>query len=274
MKNTPKGLSFESGQTLKQVFTKLKESDGFSLRQWAQILDLSPSYLNLVLNSQRLPSQKRLQVLADSLGMDSLAMTDLKKSHARDWLRSKGLADQGLSEDKKILQTVEEISDGDSVLMKSWLHSALLEFSTCENFQEDKEILADFFGVHITTIAEVLKELEDSGFLVRKNGVLKKKSPRMRIPTTRSRKVMRDFYIKLFKKAAQVMQVQTDKAAFDRRLISGYTVAVNPKNISEAKAILERAMLEAAAKLSEGACTEVYQLQFQFFTLMNSVAKN
>ena len=89
----------------------------------------------------------------------------------------------------------------------------------------------------------------------------------MRIPTTRSRQIIRQFHLQMIDKAKLHLQKNNEKVSFEKRLVTGYTIAVNPKQINKAKLILEKALIEASMQLIKGKAKEVYQLQLQLFPL-------
>ncbi|MGZ3771926.1 MAG: TIGR02147 family protein [Bdellovibrio sp.] len=257
---------------LKEAFMNLKKHDGFSLRQWSQIVDLSSSYLNLVINSKRLPPKQSLLKLAQSLNFDKLATESLLEAYEHDWLKLKGISsnkDQSLLKQFKEFHTVAE---DDSVLLKSWLHLAVLEFSTCENFTSDPVDLAKIFNTSPSNIKIVLFDLLDSGFLIKTpEGQLKKINLKMRVPTSRSREVVRNFHIENLKNAIHHLQTFKDQESFQKRLITGYTVAVNSNKLEEAKLMIEKSMIEIVNQLTDGASEEIYQFQIQLFPLTRKV---
>jgi hypothetical protein len=118
-----------------------------------------------------------------------------------------------------------------------------------------------------TEIQKALRELEQEGYLVRKKGILKKQNKKMRIPTTRSRQLIRNFHIQMLDRAKYQLQTKSDKESFERRLVTGYTISTNTKQLSKAKLIMEKALIEISTTLSQGMPNEVYQLQFQLFPL-------
>ncbi len=259
--------TFESSEILRKAFLALKTSDGLSLRKWSALVDINVATLTRIINSQRLVPKKHLPKLAKSLDFDAVAQNALVQAHSRDWLRSKNVEPEQIrkahvSEDRRI----QEIIENDEVLLKSWLHLSILESTICNNFVEDISLIAKQFGVHSRDVQAVLHDLELAGYLVREKGSLKKKNKKMRIPTKRSRQLVREFHTQMLRKATLELQA-SDSASFAARLINGYTVAVNPDNIESAKLVLEKALIEAATLLTEGTCTEVYQLQLQLFPL-------
>jgi hypothetical protein len=58
---------------------------------------------------------------------------------------------------------------------------------------------------------------------------------------------------------------RTAQEDFEGRFIGGLSVAINPEHLAAAKLKIQAALAEAGELLSRGPCTEVYQLQVQFF---------
>jgi hypothetical protein len=56
--------------------------------------------------------------------------------------------------------------------------------------------------------------------------------------------------------------------SFERRLITGISIAANPENLDRARDILLAALHEVASVLSEGECTELYHLNAQLFSVL------
>lgn len=261
-------VAYESSALLQKAFLEMKANDRFSLRKWSELTGINAATLNLIINSKRLAPQKHLAVLASSLGFDSLATRNLERAHGRDWLREKGLADDNtMARDASEDPEIHEVTSDDSILLKSWSHLALLEFTTCENFREDTDEVATRFGLSPKQVRQTFDELEQAGFVVRSRGRLKKKNKKMRVPTQRSREIIRKFHLQMLQRAIAHLQASHDRTTFGKRLITGYTVAVNPENVDRVKVALEKALLEASAQLATGSCSEVYQLQLQLFPL-------
>lgn len=255
--------TFESSLQLKKAFSRMKKAEGLSLRSWAGELSLSPTLVSQVINGKKLGSLTTVMKLGRSLEMDPLDLLDLQEALERDWLRKKGI------EPRKELPSrleVEKVILDDEVLLKSWLNLALLEFTTCDNFKEDLDFLSEKFQAPRPLIRMALNELKKSGFVKHENGQLRKQTRQMRIPTHRSRKIVREFHSQMLDKAKKEL-CKDGPEDFAQRLITGYTIAGNPARLEEAKTILQKALIDIAQVLCEGECTEIYQLQSQLFKL-------
>ena len=218
------------------------------------------------MNSKKLPSKKLAATLAHVLGLDALDKTELLEALSRDLIQEKGLG-SGI-ESPSFTSEVHEIQDHESVLLKNWFNIALLEFSGCENFVENPRQIASLFAVSEAQANCSLQELLQAGFLTRdKNGKLKKANGKMRLPTTRSRAMVREFHEQMLRKAITDLKTHTDSESFQARLTTGYTVALNPEKLEEAKVILHKALIQIATLMCTGECSQVYQLQAQLFPL-------
>lgn len=260
--------TYLSSEILQRHFQALKKNDGLSLRGLAKLCKVSPALLSQVLNSKKLASRRLALALSDALDLDALAKSEVLESLARDIMAAKGITNPMTTAKEPLQNRVRDVIDDDRLLLKSWLHMAVLESTGCDNFTEDAAKLAKRFSVKERQIQLVLEDLIRSGFLVRdENRRLHKSEEKMRIPTNRSRPAVREFHGQMLKKAANELTTRPAAEAFHARLITGYTVAVNPEHLEQAKLILHHALLDIAELLSTGDCERVYQIQAQLFPL-------
>ena len=68
-------------------------------------------------------------------------------------------------------------------------------------------------------------------------------------------------------KALQVLLGETDDVSFSRRMITAISFAANPQRLKQGRERLMELIYEIADIMTEGDCTEVYQLNVQFFPL-------
>ena len=71
-------------------------------------------------------------------------------------------------------------------------------------------------------------------------------------------------------KALWTLNHKQDDVSLANSLITGITIATNPKQIEKAKEKLTIALHDIAEILSTGECTEVYQLNLQLFGITES----
>ena len=132
-------------------------------------------------------------------------------------------------------------------------------------------MLATRLGISRNQVGMSLDLLEREGFIVKKGDRWEKVSERIRLPTTYSMESIRSFHQQMIDLAKWQLPNKTTEEAFKNRLINGVTMAINPDNLDKAKARLIDALCEVAEILSEGDCTEVYQINCQLFPLTKKV---
>ena len=265
-------MRFQSCQILRKQFQELKKAEGLSLRSWSESVGLSPTYISLVFNSKRLPNLDTLRQLGQYLEMDKLALAELKEAYQLDWLKKNNIKATPIKKPTKKIESedIEVTMMDDTDIFKSWLNLALSEFTLCDGFTEDAKELSKLFAASPEEIKQSFKWLLSSGFLVRdENGVLKKKHKKVRFPVSqRSRQQMRSFHKQMMMKAIRHMETHTEQEIYQKRLINGYTIAVDPDKVEAAQVLLQKSMIEIAELLTSGEKTsEVYQLQVQLFPL-------
>lgn len=268
-------MRYQSCRLLRKQFNELSRVEGLSLRGWCESIALSPGYVSLIFNSKRLPNLETLTKMGSHLDMDKLALSELKDAYQLDWLKKKKIKAELVRKTRTVKEDVEVTLMEDSDVFNSWLNLAIAEFTGCEAFTEDVARLAKLFSVTPQEARQSLHFLMKTGFVVRdESGRLRKRYQKVRFPVSnRSRQQMRSFHKQMMLKAIHHMQTQTDQESYSKRLINGYTVAVNPDQVEAAKVMLQQALIDIGLALTSGNCSEVYQLQVQLFPLTISGAK-
>ena len=157
-----------------------------------------------------------------------------------------------------------------SVLLK-WYNLAILDLTTCSNFRSDPGWIAKQFGISVEEVKEALRLLVDLGLLEKTKGSFKKTTLKIRFPASESMmNFIRKYHMEMIGRAAKTLE-RTSKEDFERRLITGITVAANPMQFAKARKRLNEALHEVADLLAEGECTEVYQINAQLFPLTQTL---
>jgi uncharacterized protein (TIGR02147 family) len=145
---------------------------------------------------------------------------------------------------------------------------AILDFTTCSNFQSDADWIARRLGLSKEEVCLALEVLEKEKLLVHEEGVYKKVINDLVVPTLSSREKIRQYHKTMSLKAIHVMESQTSTEDFNKRLIKGATIAVNPAQLERAKDMINKALEEIIEKLTEGDCTELYHFNLQLYPLL------
>lgn len=271
---------FESSGMIRNYLQKwLQVQEGMSIRSWAKLMSLSHTYLSLVLASKRLVSIEALAKICETLDLDFLSKKNIFEARERDWLRLKKVniseaLNLGEVSTTNSAKHAEEILDS-SLLLKSWIYMALLDFTTCEGFVEDETVLSQYFNIPKGTLRRAIKELEDAGYFKRDgNQKLIKTVENIRVSVPRSNKAIRAFHIAMMKKAIKTLEEQpATKNVISKRLINSYTVAVNEQQLPYVFEKINSAFQSIVDDLRSGSCQTVYQVQFQILPLIKPKTK-
>lgn len=246
-------------EILQKSFRRLqKKNPSYSMRALARDLELSPSYVSRIMSGAKpLPSEQAI-AFASALKMDQPALVSLQKSTLAPELAA-------LVSVSPVVQFEEE-TERDFNLLDEWYNIAIADLISCGGIANDPAAIAARIGVTVSEATSSLHRLSTHGYIVERDGVLEKTTRLMRFPTTRSHPSIRLYHRTMLKKAADAL-LTTDQSSFDRRSISGISIAANPANLARAKARLTEALYEVCEILREGEATEVYQLAAQLFPI-------
>ncbi|MGZ3773231.1 MAG: TIGR02147 family protein [Pseudobdellovibrionaceae bacterium] len=261
-------------EVLNRAFAKKKQKQpSYSYRSVAQSLSVSASYVSALFRGLKNIPTERITDLARALDMDSsdesllrraIAITEISKLNVDlDLLNS-----QTLPSRTRTSGNIKEFS-----MLEPWYRMALLDLVTCSNFNDDPKWIAQKLGIRVEEAHFAFNELFRHGFIGIENGRYKKIHQHLRFPTTKSLPKIREFHKKMMEKAIYQMMNKTDDESFRNRTINGITMATNPVNIEKARLRLREVLFEIADILSDGECTEVYQLNFQLFPLTSNEEK-
>ncbi|MFN8370509.1 MAG: TIGR02147 family protein [Bacteriovoracaceae bacterium] len=149
---------------------KLQKNPAFSLRAFARLIKLSPSYLSRVLSGER-----KLTFKAATIISESLALNPQEKKTFYDLV----LNDQSTQPSKKISQKKEEINQNLELTLEAfkivsdWYHYGITQLFFVEGFQDDPTWIAKMLEIRPIEAKFALARLEKLGIIERdKNGKL------------------------------------------------------------------------------------------------------
>ena len=122
-------------------------------------------------------------------------------------------------------------------------------------------------GISVLETEIALERLLESKLLEEKDGVYVKTNNKMRLPTTRTKEIIRKFHQQMIKKAYDELHQKVDEEDFKKRLITGATFAINQKKIEEIQKLVHEKLYEITDLATSDDCDELYQLNIQFFPL-------
>lgn len=259
----------KSHEILKQYFHRKQEiNPSYSLRALARHTQVAPSYLSAVFSGKKSISDKIFQKLVRHLELDKSTVLSVRKALAIENINDVELVEElKLSTKGNAVQKYKPISNKKISLLQKWYYVAVLDLMTCADFKSDYQWIARRLGILQGEAEEAVDVLKKLDIIENHKTGWRKKSLKLRIPTARSQEEIRKFHKQMIEKALTELQFKTQQENFEKRVIAGITFAGNPKKLNRAKEKLNEVLHEIASDLMEGECTEVYQLNFQFFPL-------
>ncbi len=239
------------------LFSRIERNPAYSLRAFARDLGVSHTYLSLVLNEKKRISPRQATWMAEAMQFDNVKAGAFVQS----------VLDHGERRPRQNAAALFRTLEIDRMkVLTGWYHFAILDLTLLKNFQPDAAWIAKRLGITSSQARLAADRLERLGLLKREMGKWTKTEALLSVPTTKSEAPMRRLHRELIQKSLQALASAKQKD-FDARLISGSMIPANPERIAELKKRIDRFRRQAIRYLSEGECTELYQLNVQLFPL-------
>jgi uncharacterized protein (TIGR02147 family) len=249
---------------LRRALLRLQRANkSYSLRRFAAQVGLSPSFVSEVFQGKKPLPARHFSDVCRILQLDDIASEQLR--HAlRDELLPAELKVSDTTSSKK--PSYQELSRADFPLLSRWYFLTILDLTTCKTFRPDPKYIARRIGISVPEARQAWEILQRLGAVEEKSGNWRKCTDHLRFPTTASEPAVRAYHSQTIPLALRELQ-RAGKNEFDCRLITGLSVAVNPEKIQDAKRHMQKALMEVGQILTDGECTEVYQVQCQLFSV-------
>lgn len=245
---------------------KKAKNPSYSQAALARDLGVSSVFVSKVFTGEKDVPPARFKKLFKVLEMDinlqsvfikATLLNSLPSEDLKDLVRSNFLTENKMENYK--IESPKKIS-----LLQKWYHVPLLTYLTCENIDLSPKAIAKYFKVTEIEIVQSLESLQTLGLVENQNGFWKKVEDHSYFPTTQTKTEVRDFHKQMIQKAYQELS-KADAQAFEKRLITGFSIAANPENVEKSKKLIFDFLSEISHSLSEGSCSEVYQCNVQLF---------
>lgn len=284
---TPPGMTSEEqvkipqpGRFLQGAFdVKKQQNPGYSLRAFARDAGVSAAYVSQVFSGKKMPSFEHAQTMAKILNLSSQHQNILMHSvlyHRSTKKDSKDVIKQlfARSSDGSAAAKYEMSSHDEYVALTHWYHIAILDFLSCKNFKPNPKWIARKLGITENTVNEAVDRLVRLNLIrMEKNKWIKTKG-HLLFTMQKSKDYVVAFNKEMMEQARIYYRAHAYTHGPEVRLNSGATIATNPENIKKARAYISEMICKVSEILTEGECTEVYQLNVQMFPLTNPEVKD
>jgi len=261
-----KNESFLHLELQKEFLRRRKINQRYSLRAYANFLEIDQSLLSKIMNRQRAPSATLVEKISAKLRLRSQeSVSEIQNRN----LLSSAKEDSPLSQRSLqglALNTYINLLEDEVNLLENWLHFAVLELVKTKDFKPDAKWMAQRFGVHKNEMEDVLSRLARRGFIrIGDKKITLVKANVSWIESLTTSEARRELQRQLLKKSLESL----DENSFKDREHTSLTVAVPRNQISEFKKKLNEICLELDSYFQphEKESDEVYQVSLSFFPL-------
>jgi uncharacterized protein (TIGR02147 family) len=243
---------------------KKLSNPAYSLRALARDLGVSPAFASKVMSGQKLPPRERLEKLCYLLELDVLEKEAIIKAVLLDSFGAKFVSGEARSTRR---QTAEASS---RQLLAHWANLAVLEGLTLDPPMNDLAALRERLGLSPAELKRALDTLAEAGLIALVGDHWEKKDRHLYLAGGRSKAEVRAFHMMMIEKGKAELQ-KTTQADYERRLVNGFTLALNPDHLERLKAKIIDFLDELSREAGEGVPTDVYQCNVQFFPLTKAL---
>jgi uncharacterized protein (TIGR02147 family) len=260
-------------EILSQQFKVLqKQNPRYSMRSVARELGLSASFVSEMLSGKKPVPANWVTRLKRVLKMDEIARADFDRSiQERAVQKIPGLKTHLKPRGLRIpVAHYDQIAPKHHHLLTDWFNVALMDLVSCTDFTPDPGKIAARLGIKKSEAEQAFQLLKREGFVNFEEGRWIKTNKKIRFPTRNSMQMIRRFHGQMIQIALRQLLSELSDEAYNARLINGITFSANPAHLERAKQLINDALYQAADTLTEGECTEVYQLNCQLVPLTKS----
>ena len=261
------------GEILKPYFEQKKVAKpNYSLRALARDLSLSPGFVSQVFSGQRSPSLSAAENFAKVLKVRKSDASVLRKSvalYSGDNKDARKVLNEYLKQDSAAI-AFKKYNRKDMAPLQyltKWYQVALMELITCDKYQSDERLMAQKLKISLTELRASLFTLVNAGLIEKANGKWKMKVLHQDFPTDTTHEATRQYHRTMTGKALEVLSEEKQSIDISRRRIIGATLAVNPEHLEKAIHEYNEFIYKMTSLLTEGDCSEVYQINLQLFPL-------
>lgn len=251
---------------LRQLFVeRVARNPSYSLRAFARNLGVSHAYLSMIFNGhRRLPVHQAMR-FSQLSGLDSDRGRALVEA-ARWATFDRPVRDAQSPASIRPREDYYRLQLDYFRVLSDWHYVAILDLTALANFEPDERWIAARLSLRTPVVKAAVKRLIRLGMLTIEGGRWRKTHARIEVPTYQPEEAIRRFHLQMIEKAVEAAQ-SSRLEDFERRDICGTTMALNPKRLAEAKRRIRRFRRSLLNYVTQGKCTELYQLNTQFFPL-------
>jgi uncharacterized protein (TIGR02147 family) len=256
---------------------KSRKNPSYSQRAVARDLGLSHGFLSLLLSGKKSLTFKRAlqicQVLRvgeqqSQVFLRTVALESTKDATCRAYLEEALRTSESSPQQEFATLELDRFR-----ALSEWYHIAILDLTLIRGFKPDFDWIGAQLGISARQVRVAVERLERLGLLEINGTEWKKTSAKLAIPTTYSDQAVKVFHDQMIDKAKEAMH-SPNPDDFEKRDITGTTLAIDPRLLPEAKKRIQKFRRELLEFFETGEPDELYQLNVQLFRLTKHEMNN
>lgn len=233
-----------------ELATRQKRNPRYSLRAFAQALEMSPAQLSQLLSGRRNLTLKMFGKICDKLSLSPME----KENLIRGWsLGNFTFADTATAQERKL-------QEDEFKLIADWHHMAILSLARVRGASTQPKWIADRLGISEADAKEAVARLQRLNILAAGLKLQQISAPLSVISETPSAAI-RGYHRGILHKAEDALE-SVDVA---RRDYSAMTLTLNPKHLHRYRKLIEKFQHEVVELGGTDPAQEVYVLSSQLF---------
>lgn len=229
-----------------ELLRRKRDNKSYSLRAFAEYLQVPPGRLSEILAGKRPISKKMKTKLSERLGFT--AIHDLLESSSPAFTFAQ-------REDYHFLT-----DDAFSVLA-DWYHFAILSLADTKDFKTDPKWIGKRLNISVFQAKDSLEKLKNLGLIELKGTKLRKTNKNVSTTTDMESHALRISHRQSIEQALLAL----NEVPLELRDITGITLAIDLKRLPLAKKIIKEFRLKMSDLLEKGDQSEVYNLNIQLY---------
>lgn len=238
-----------------ELVRRCKSNPKYSLRAFARLLEVEPSFLSKILNRKRVVTENTLNKFGSKMG---LSPNDLQTYRAGLPGASSGEGQLAADYQQLTLDHFQMIAD--------WYHYAILELITVKNFKSDPKWVARALGISVAEVSAAVERLIRLDYIeISARGKWLNRSGNN---TTVGNEFTAIAFRRLQQQILSMATTALEEVPLELRDQSSMTVAIDTRLLPEAKLRIKKFRREMARLVQKsGSWNEVYQLGISFYPL-------
>ncbi|QDK44515.1 hypothetical protein DOM22_04755 [Bdellovibrio sp. ZAP7] len=227
-----------------ELLRRKRDNKSYSLRAFADFLEISPGRLSELLSGKRSLSKKMKIKISERLGLSE--MNELLETQPQNLTFSDRTDYHFLSNDA-------------FTVLADWYHFAILSLADTADFKADPKWIAKRLGISILEATEALARLRKVGAIKLSGSKMTKTNKSVRAGNGLDSQALRISHRQSIEQAV----ISLNETPVDLRDISSITMAIDLKKLPIAKKIIQEFRHKMADVMESGNQTEVYNLNIQ-----------